>query len=381
MKNYIKKFFHFIFNLIFARVFMPKIHHGEIKKILLSGYTGLGHFILKSVLVQKLQDLYTESKIFIIAGNSFGTEFVLDDYSTFILKQESSWLKKIFFFLQLRKEKIDLILLPIDASPKFLIRGSILAGIPIRVSHVFENEPGGPDYYYTEKVPVKPGKIRSELDMNYDLLDAICPSKIKRSYQPFVSMNFNGLVLNNYKLERNKYISIQMGSANGLPTTKKWLEENFRELIKKLLHSFSEFKIVAVGDTGDSKIINRILKGIKSENLINLSGKTTLNELKSLLFNSKFVICHDSGVMHMSNALKKDIIAIYGPSDPDFYAINLSTFHLIRKEIHCSPCQGLFPGKFSNLTEEESLRKCPVPECMKSVSVDDVYNKCVELFN
>jgi len=46
---------------------MPDIRKREIKTILLSGYTGLGHFILKSVLVQKLQELFPESKISIIA--------------------------------------------------------------------------------------------------------------------------------------------------------------------------------------------------------------------------------------------------------------------------------------------------------------------------
>ena len=273
-----------------------------------------------------------------------------------------------------------MILLPIDAAPNFLIRGAIIAGIPIRVGHVFENE-SFPNYYYTTQVPVNIGINRSELDMNYDLIDAIRPSKIKRSYQPFVSMNFNGSVLEKNKLQKNNYLCLQMGSANGLPTTKKWLEDNFRELIKKILQLFPGMKIVAVGDSGDSKIINRICDGIISEGLINLSGKTDLNELKSILFNSRLVICHDSGIMHMSNALRKNTIAIYGPSDPDFYALKLPTFHLIREKIHCSPSQGLFPGKFSFLTEEESTILCPLPECMKAISVDAVLHKCAELLN
>jgi len=378
MKQYFKILPHYLFDLIFARVLMPDIRKREIKTILLSGYTGLGHFILKSVLVQKLQELFPESKISIIAGNSYGTEFVLNDYPTFILKQERNWLNKIFFFLQLRQKKIDLILLPIDASPKFLIRGAILAGIPRRVGHVFETD-DFPDYYYTSKVLVGPGKKRSELDMNYDLIDAITPSKIKRSYRPFVSMNFNGSVLEKNKLEKDKYICIQMGASNGNPTTKRWLKSHFRKLILMLIEKHPELSIVPLGDKGDEQIVNQICDGIYAAQLKNVAGKTTIEETKSLIASCKMLICHDSGLLHLGNALGRNVIALYGPSNPDFYALNMPTCHILQKTCDCIPLLGLFPGKFGEPTEEEAAKKCPVPKCMERLKPEEVYSKCVEL--
>ena len=379
MKNSLKKIFHFFFRIIFAKLLMPK-PHTKIRKILLSGYTGLGHFILKSVLIQKIEELYPGVKIYIITGNSFGNEFVLDNYPTFILKQESGTLKKNIFFLKLRREKFDAVIMPIDAAPPFLIRGSILAGIPVRVGHIFNDE-YIPDYYYTIKVPVKLRKIRSELDINYDLLAALSNRRIIRDYKPFVNMHLNGNALPKFGLQSGKYVCLQIGSSNGMVTTKRWLEENFKSLIERLAKDFPGYKIVTIGDTGDSEVVNNVCRNISSVNFLNLAGKTTLNEVKSLISNSKLLICHDSGLLHLGNALKKNTIAIYGPSDPDIYAVNLSTCHIIRKRISCSPCQGLFPGKFSFLTEEESAKLCPFPECMKAVTVDSVYHKCVELLN
>ncbi|OGU35097.1 MAG: hypothetical protein A2068_06400 [Ignavibacteria bacterium GWB2_35_6b] len=379
MKNYLIKIFHFVFKTFFAVILMPRSNK-KITKVLLSGYTGLGHFVLKSVIVKKIEELYPGSQVYIITGNSFGNEFVLDNYPTIILKQESRAINKIMFFLKLRKEKFDVVIMPIDAAPNFLIRGSILAGIPIRVGHVFNGE-YLPEYYYTVKVPVKLGKVRSELDMNYDLIEALYKGNFDRRYEPFVNMNFNGIALEKFGLQKEKYICIQMGSANGMETTKRWLENNFKLLIEKLSDNFTGYKIIALGDKGDAIIVDRICNSINSDNLLNLSGKTTLSEVKSLIFNCKFLICHDSGLLHIGNALKKNVIAIYGPSDPDFYADNLPTCHIIREKIHCSPCQGLFPGKFSFLTEAESLKLCSVPECMQAVTVDSVYNKCVELLN
>ena len=379
MKNKLKKIFHFFFRIIFSNLLMHKPHK-KIRKILLSGYTGLGHFILKSVLVQKIEELYPDVKVYIITGNSFGNEFVLDNYPTFILKRESSPLKKIIFFLKLRREKLDVVIMPVDAAPAFLIRGSILAGIPVRVGHIF-NEEYLPDYYYTIRVPVKLRKIRSELDINYDLLNALSDKRITRDYEPFVNMHYNDSALQKFGLQRWKYVCIQIGSSNGMVTTKRWLEENFKSLIEKLVKDFSRLKTITIGDAGDAKVVNDVCGNISSENFLNLAGKTTFNEVKSLIANCMLLICHDSGLLHLGNALKKNTIAIYGPSDPDIYAVNLSTCHIIRKKISCSPCQGLFPGRFSFLTEEESAKLCPIPECMKSVTVDSVYSKCVELLN
>lgn len=93
----------------------------------------------------------------------------------------------------------------------------------------------------------------------------------------------------------------------------------------------------------------------------------------------KFLICHDSGLLHLGNALHKNVIAIYGPSDPDFYALNLPTFHVLRKPCDCTPLLGLFPGMLGEPTEEEVALKCPIPQCMERLTVGEVYAKCVEL--
>jgi ADP-heptose:LPS heptosyltransferase len=379
MKNALKKILHIIFKKLFAEILMRPAPSGKIEKVLISAYTGLGHFVLKTALVKKIEQLYPGCKIYIIAGNPFGTEFVLHNHPALILKEDSSVLKKIVFFLKLRREKFDVVFLPIDASPKYLIRGSIIAGIPIRVGHIFKNT-NIPPYYYTIRVPVKNRKIRSEIDINLDLLQALYQKDFPREYQPIIDVKDSTDYIEKHGLEKNKYICLQMSAANGQPAPKSWLEVRFRTLIQKLLSEHRDMKLVALGDKGDSHVVNRICAGIVSDRLKNLAGKTDLEEAKNLIFYCKFLICHDSGLLHIGNALKKDVIAIYGCSDPDYYTTNLSTCHIIRQKCDCSPCLGLFPGMYE-LTEAELALKCPVPECMKHISVDDVYLKCVELID
>lgn len=378
MKEILKRVFHFFFELVFARLLMRPAPSGRVRHVLISGYTGLGHFVLKTALIKKLEELYPGCRITIIAGNSFGTEFVLNGYPTLILKQKSGGLEKVLFFLRMRKMNIDAAFFPFDASPKFLIRGSIIAGIPIRIGHVFSHIPI-PSYYFTKQVLVKMGGVRSEIDMNLDLLEALYGKSFQREYRPAVKASSNGSVLEKYGLHNETYICLQMGSSNGQPTTKRWLESHFRQLILTLLEKHSEIKVVALGDKGDVSIVNRICEGIQSERLKNLAGKISLEETKGLISRCKFLVCHDSGLLHMGNALQRNVIALYGPSNPDFYALNTPTCHVLRKPCDCTPLLGLFPGMLGEPTEEEAAQKCPIPKCMEQLTVEEVYAKCDEL--
>ena len=46
-------------------------------KIILSAYTGLGNFILKTPLIKSLKEIHPNCQIHILLGNSWGVENVL----------------------------------------------------------------------------------------------------------------------------------------------------------------------------------------------------------------------------------------------------------------------------------------------------------------
>lgn len=378
MKRIFRSTAHFFFEMAFARILMRPVPSRDVKNVLLSAYTGLGHFVLKSVLVKKIKEVFPDCTVTIIAGNSFGIEFVLEGYPTIILEQESSAFKKALFFLKLRATRFDVIFMPFDAAPKFLIRGSILAAIPIRAGHFFDHLPV-PEYYYTHKVRVPLEDARSEIDLNLDLLQAVCQKDFQREYSPLISASGDEVILQLNGLEKDGYVCLQMGGANGRPTTKRWLENYFHELIQKLLASYGELKILALGDEGDSPIVDRICKGIESDRFRNICGQTSIQETKSLISFCKFLVCHDSGLLHMGNALRKNVIAIYGPSDPDFYALHLPSCHILQMTCDCKPKLGLFSTILQGPTEATAAQRCPVPKCMERLTVDQVFQKCAEL--
>jgi heptosyltransferase-2 len=51
---------------------------------------------------------------------------------------------------------------------------------------------------------------------------------------------------------------------------------------------------------------------------MNLAGETQLEQAVILLASCSAVVSNDSGLMHVAAALNKPLIALYGPSSPDF---------------------------------------------------------------
>jgi ADP-heptose:LPS heptosyltransferase len=53
-------------------------------------------------------------------------------------------------------------------------------------------------------------------------------------------------------------------------------------------------------------------------NTVNLAGKTDFEELINLVKNSEFVICNDSGILHLAEALDKKVYVTFGSTVREF---------------------------------------------------------------
>ncbi|OWY24095.1 lipopolysaccharide heptosyltransferase family protein [Sphingobacteriales bacterium UPWRP_1] len=298
-------------------------------KILLSGYTGLGNFVLKTPMLQAWKTLYPDDEIHLIAGNSFGAEYLLQHSpiitQTHILPQHTGWLHKWRFFWQLRRQRFDVLLLPFDAQPNFLVAGSYISGIKRRIRHLHPTllnnrlrcaatlllNPA------THFVAVPPG--RHETELNTDLLCIYHGKPVEPRYPTMVALPPATHVLQRFNLTNRPYLLLQPGAANGVYRAKVWPTAHFVTLIGLLQNHFgNQYQIVLCGDEGDLKHSVKPLLQLLPDagnNLVNTAGQTSLPDLLQLINHAALVICHDSGVMHIADALQKPLIALYGPTD------------------------------------------------------------------
>ncbi|MEM0631370.1 ADP-heptose--LPS heptosyltransferase RfaF [Klebsiella michiganensis] len=100
---------------------------------------------------------------------------------------------------------------------------------------------------------------------------------------------------------------------------KRWPHYHYAELAKQLIDE--GFQIVLFGSAKDHEAGNEILAALTTEQQAwcrNLAGETQLEQAVILIATCKAVVSNDSGLMHVAAALDRPLVALYGPSSPDF---------------------------------------------------------------
>lgn len=162
------------------------------------------------------------------------------------------------------------------------------------------------------------------------------------------------------------YIAIVIGAAHN---TKKLPQQKLKELCAKIDHP-----IILLGGKED-KINGDDIAAIDDVKIYNACGKFTLNESAYLVRNAKFVISHDTGLMHIAAAYKKIIFSVWGNTVPQFGMApyygksEILNFKFEILNLSCRPC-----SKIGN-------NKCPRGhfKCMQLQNMQSIANKALPL--
>jgi len=100
---------------------------------------------------------------------------------------------------------------------------------------------------------------------------------------------------------------------------KRWPHYHYAALAQKLIAE--GYQVVLFGSAKDhpaGEDIRRSLVEQAQAFCMNLAGKTSLDQAVVLIAACQAVVSNDSGLMHVAAALNKPLVALYGPSSPDF---------------------------------------------------------------
>ncbi|MGH9548906.1 MAG: glycosyltransferase family 9 protein, partial [Terriglobales bacterium] len=97
---------------------------------------------------------------------------------------------------------------------------------------------------------------------------------------------------------------------------KTWANDNWLQLIR-FLSAEGNIEVLLAGGPDDEEIIADIMRAVPAEApLINCYGKTRdLADLAALIHLSDAMVCVDSAPMHLGVALRKPLVALFGPTD------------------------------------------------------------------
>lgn len=109
--------------------------------------------------------------------------------------------------------------------------------------------------------------------------------------------------------------------------------------LAELIQSISR-PVVLLGGKEDTQIANELENLLPNKVVYNAVGRYTLNQSASLIKSSEIVYTHDTGLMHIAAALKKEIVSIWGNTVPEFgmYPYQTKFTTIENKNLSCRPC-------------------------------------------
>lgn len=106
----------------------------------------------------------------------------------------------------------------------------------------------------------------------------------------------------------------------------------------------------------------------RCQRVIDLTGQTTLSELAALIGRADLCVTNDSGSMHLTVALGRPVVSIFGPTDPVWIGPYRRPEAVVRANLACAPCY------------LRSLRACPFGHaCMKQVTASMVIQRIEQI--
>jgi ADP-heptose:LPS heptosyltransferase len=132
---------------------------------------------------------------------------------------------------------------------------------------------------------------------------------------------------------RNGYIGFVIGANH---YTKQLPVHKIVSICKQI-----DMPIVLLGGKGDEEKAKEIVNSL-GDKVYNACGKYSINGSASLVRQARKIITHDTGLMHIASAFKKDIISVWGNTVPEFgmypYMPGANSHIIEVKSLSCRPC-------------------------------------------
>ncbi len=232
-----------------------------------------------------------------------------------------------------------------------------LAGIPIRIG--FATSAGS--RFFTHKIAYK--DRCHEIERNHGLL---LPLGIAgKPPAPNIALSADDTrsaekFFKKFKIHENaSVIGIGPGSKW---FTKQWGENRFKNLVG-LIAGKQDVQSICFGGIDERPLCERICSA-DADKTCNAAGVLNLRESAAALKKVHVVVTNDNGLMHLAAASGARVVALFGPTVPEFGFSPWGDGHeILSKDLYCRPCS--IHG--SNSCPEKHFR------CMTEIEPEEVF--------
>lgn len=334
---------------------------GQVKKVLVIKLRQLGDVLLTSPVFSSLQAALPEAQIDAYVYSESIPLIIDHPAIQQIISYDRNW-KKLSFFARLREEwrvlrKIRLAGYDLVINLTEGDRGAIAAKYskaPLRVGF----DPKGTGLkgkknLYTHVVKQCPN-LRHTVERNLDAL---------RRIGIFPSLEERNLFLGICPDALQKMAKVTSGPFILIHPTSRWKFKCWpiakMKALATQLHSQGAKLVFTSGpDPEEKEMVRQISEGLDA---IDLAGKISLSELAALVSLSQLLICVDSLPVHMASALKKPVVAIFGPTSEVTWGPWKNPYaRIVSQALSCRPCY------------QDGCGGSKVSDCLATLGVDAV---------
>jgi lipopolysaccharide heptosyltransferase II len=142
---------------------------------------------------------------------------------------------------------------------------------------------------------------------------------------------------------------------------KRWPVDRFRTVMDQLLPCSIVW--ILLGTPAEASLSIPLLESFPGR-VENHIGKTSLEELITIIKKLDLLLTNDTGSMHLAALFHIPTVAIFGSTDPKLTGPQGSIHRVLRHPVECSPC---------------FLRTCPIDfRCMMGISPEEVAQAITE---
>ncbi len=349
--------------------------NGAGKRILVLRYRFIGDTILTVPFLRNLRYAEPDARIVwvvapgsseVIQGIPYVDELVYWDPVTAHADSRGThrtWSAKLAFIRQLRAERFDKVYVLKRSLSSAIM--AFLTGAPRRIG--FNTE--GRGLLLTTRVP-----YRHDRHEVLNFLDVLRADGV-----PVMDDHMEAWLTGEERRFADRFLA-DAGIAPDAPVVaihpfaanpqRAWHLDNFIELAERIQTELGA-RVIVFGGERDREAIGRIVAGMANPPLFAI-GATSIRQTMAILSRCSFLVCNDSGIMHLAAALGIPLLALFGPQSPVKFGPWGKDCEVIYRAFPCSPCRQKF------FTEcEPSERQSP--RCVEAIGVDEVFGRCRQL--
>ena len=341
---------------------MTQVQANEIKRVVVRGTNWVGDSVMTIPALRALRRVLPEARITLVVRPSAKGIFADVDFIDEVLVYDRRNALSVFSQIKKWKQgKFDLAVLFQNAFEAALI--PFFAGVPLRLGYATESRQALlthplalPDwrssrhevFYYLYLVTALEQMLFGSSEICEQAPDASLEISDVRKAEAEDLLRSYGV------RAAEPVVVLCPGSINS--RAKRWPAERYAALADRFMESGKQ--VLLIGSAEETDVSTMVTQRMRQPPIV-LTGKTSLDEITSVLSLVDLVVTNDTGPAHIAAALGRPTLVIFGPTNPLTTRPFAPEAEILREPPDCAPCM---------------LRDCPIDHrCMTAISVEEVF--------